>query len=656
MSTFTVGSSAKLLSAIKAAKAGDTIYLKPGTYSNIDIQGINISGSVNITSLDKNKPAVLTDLQVKNSSGLNFSYLSLTSKVDAADFNFNVYGSHNVNLDHLKIAGAGFNQQPLQIRSSSDVSLTNSEITNAYNAVTIIQNTNLTVTDNYFHNIRSDGIHGNLVSNLVISRNFFTDFHPQGEIGTTGDHADAIQLWTDNTTTIPTNIVIDSNAFVRGNGLQIQGIWLRDNSLEQPFTHVTISNNLVAGGMYNGIVVFGGKDVSLLNNTVEQFPDQQSWIGLRSVTGGVIQGNTAPYYFLKDNVDVTQVDNHIIATSTDGGESAVTSWLTQHSTLSTTIDNALFLASDAVFASQTLVSAAVLAPVVPDVYGTAGADTLHAGTTASTLWGLGGNDTLVGKLGVATTLIGGTGDDNYTVHSALDTVVEYANEGNDSVYSDISYKLGANVEQLFLVKAGLVGEGNELDNRISATSGDNSVYGYDGNDLLQGGTGNDHLYGGNGNDDLRGGDGNDVLSGDDGNDVLYGGAGNDILYGGAGNDILESGTGIDTLFGGAGADQFRFRGTDFVNGVKDVKTIMDFNYGEGDRINLALVDANTKTTADDAFKFIGTDSFHKVAGELRYEVVGGSAHIYGDVNGDGVADFQIVLNGTTALTGNEIWL
>jgi hypothetical protein len=56
------------------------------------------------------------------------------------------------------------------------------------------------------------------------------------------------------------------------------------------------------------------------------------------------------------------------------------------------------------------------------------------------------------------------------------------------------------------------------------------------------------------------------------------------------------------------------------------------------------------------FHFIGTDAFNHVVGELRYEVTGGTAHLFGDFDGNGIADFEIVLNNVTSLTGADFML
>ena len=179
--------------------------------------------------------------------------------------------------------------------------------------------------------------------------------------------------------------------------------------------------------------------------------------------------------------------------------------------------------------------------------------------------------------------------------------------------------------------------GRRGDDVIDGGAGNDDLDGGSGDDTLLGGTGNDDLYGRSGMDLLFGGDGNDDLFGGEDNDQLFGGAGNDELNGGSGADIINGGLGADRLEGDGGADRFVFTSTaDSGLGAANRDRILDFRRGS-DLIDLAGIDANTSVAGDQAFSYIGNSAFHGVAGELRF--AGGI--LSGDINGNGVADFEI---------------
>jgi parallel beta-helix repeat protein len=145
-------------------------------------------------------------------------------------------------------------------------------------------------------------------------------------------------------------------------------------------------------------------------------------------------------------------------------------------------------------------------------------------------------------------------------------------------------------------------------------------------------------------------DDTNILLGGKGADTLSGLAGNDSLVGGDGNDLLNGGIGSDCLRGGAGSDTFNF---DYRALSSSVDTICDFRASEADKIKVHSIDANSATTADDDFHFIGATAFSHSVGELRYEVRGSDSYVMGDVNGDGLADFTIKLAGVTSLTKGD---
>ena len=257
------------------------------------------------------------------------------------------------------------------------------------------------------------------------------------------------------------------------------------------------------------------------------------------------------------------------------------------------------------------------------LYGQAGNDTLVGG---------GGNDWLFGEDGLDR-FFGGNGDDFFAVDNAAELIFEDAGGGTDTVRSDASHYLYANVENLWLTDfAGDgFGVGNGLDNVIDGNSGANLLIGGGGNDTIDGNYGNDALFGEAGNDTLFGGwgidyivggTGNDSIDGEETADALYGEDGDDSLTGGSdfATDILVGGNGNDTLFANSGLGDY-----DLIDG------------GAGN--DLYYVD----TPADLTFEAVG----------------GGTDTIIADINGGGYYLYanteNLILAGNTPFgVGNEL--
>jgi Ca2+-binding RTX toxin-like protein len=406
-------------------------------------------------------------------------------------------------------------------------------------------------------------------------------------------------------------------------------------------------------------------------NYVVGLPDHKSEIILTDVTGASLSNNVATLYRLDGATGLTETNDRVIANPTDGGAAIQAAWLAAQSSGTVARVSSLAVSTET-YVSAT-VNATTLSGTVLDaaaktalqtmeterlqgvtLTGTSGADNFKADGQHDTLMQTGaGNDVLSGGGISHNTLVGGSGDDLYNVKSEFDVVVENAGEGEDTVAAYVDYTLTDNVERLKLVGDAHFGAGNSLDNKITGSLGDDEIRGWGGNDLLYGGDGSDRVFGGEGADTANGGAGNDTLSGDAGNDLLRADEGADSLSGGLGTDTMEGGPGADTLAGGAGADLFIFRDGD-VSMTPD--RIVDFVHADGDRVSLASIDANTQLTGDQKFGFIGTASFHHVAGELRYAAVNGVDTVYGDTNGDGVADFAIVMPGAGTLISTDFIL
>lgn len=640
-----------LTAALNSAQAGDTIKLAAGDYASLSLSGLKFAGAgVTITSLDPANEAKIVGMRVNGCEGLNFNSLEWVSQPGKTN-PFQIVDSARINLNDLNVHGtldgnAQNDSSGILIRRSADVTLTNSEFHQLSYGVSNLDSKNIKIDSNKFHEIQFDGVRGGGTSNITVSNNYFTDFSP-----VEGDHPDAIQFWTANTTTAASNITITGNVILRGDGAPTQGIFFRDQVGNLPFQNVTIADNLVIGGTINGIKVNGGAGVTIRDNVVAGLADQESTIGVEKSSNVTLTNNAATEFSIDPatNTATTQVASQEIATPNDGGLALINAYLAAHATSPIAAWGSQFLAT----ATESMLAMDALRADLQLVAGTAGADKLSTDIKRDTIIEAGAGNDMLTSSGVGhNTLIGGDGDDTYRVSIGTEQVVEMAGGGSDTVSASVDYTLGDHVERLALTGDARKGTGNAQNNDISGTAYDDVLSGMGGDDELQAGAGNDHALGGDGADTVYGSDGNDTVEGGEGADRLRGDAGNDSLSGGGGNDLIDGSAGADQLSGGLGADMFQFGSTDTANG--DV--VFDFNRAQGDKIGLSGIDANANATSNNSFTFVGASAFSKVAGQLRYEVSGTDAYVMGDVNGDGIADFKILVKGVNAFQASDFLL
>ncbi|MFT3673404.1 M10 family metallopeptidase C-terminal domain-containing protein [Aestuariivirga sp.] len=305
-----------------------------------------------------------------------------------------------------------------------------------------------------------------------------------------------------------------------------------------------------------------------------------------------------------------------------------------------------------------------------------GNDTLNGGAGADTLVGGNDNDSLIGGTD-ADTMQGGNGNDIYYVDNVNDIVDETGTDGIDKVMSSISFSLAdgthvlGEVENLVLTgNAAINATGNSLDNVITGNAGSNILDGGDGTDTLSFDgmtravvvdlsvtTAQVTPYGTDtylNFENLTGGSAADTLTGSAGDNVLSGGGNADKLFGGAGNDTLIGGIGADRLTGGADSDVFCFKAVS-ESTTRAADSILDFQDGI-DKIDLSAIDAITGGS-DDGFQFIGNAAFVPgAAGKLQVTTTATQTFVQGDVNGDGRADFKIILTGVHDLHASDFIL
>lgn len=302
-----------------------------------------------------------------------------------------------------------------------------------------------------------------------------------------------------------------------------------------------------------------------------------------------------------------------------------------------------------------------------------GNDSLSSGFGQARLEGGAGNDYL-GALNAHSVLLGGTGDDRLYISIAYSSIGTGAitvdgGAGHDQATlefgayqsaftgdlsaASLTLANGALVTgvEAITFSAGAGADSLSSSNDLAGVSA-NVILGNAGNDTLQAASHGARLDGGGDNDSLLGGAGNDSLNGNIGNDTLSGGGGNDTLVGYFGTDVLT---------GGNGADLFVFNyTTETSTTLGTADTITDFRRGQGDKIDLHNL--HLYTTGQVPLSFIGSQSFHHTAGEVRFETfdLAGTANdhtqITVDLNGDATADMLIDVTGLVTFKASDFLL
>jgi Ca2+-binding RTX toxin-like protein len=300
-----------------------------------------------------------------------------------------------------------------------------------------------------------------------------------------------------------------------------------------------------------------------------------------------------------------------------------------------------------------------------------------------------GND-LANKLtgnGANNTLSGGKGNDRLDGAGGDDKLA--GGDGNDILLG------GAGADML---------DGGAGNDRLDGGTENDVLLGGAGADTLAGGAGNDKLDGGAQNDSLTGGDGNDSLNGGAGDaDTLLGGAGDDTLVWDAADALVDGEAGTDTLqmTGSASLDLVTentlIRGTETIDlagtntltvaptPVKNLSSTTDtllvkggagdaviggsgwshlFNHEEGGQTYAEYardgatvrvdrdIDVSGIQVADMGLGVLDGKNGFKVSGasfDAGYNY--SSISSAGDVNGDGLEDFIVVISNYTPSAG-----
>jgi Ca2+-binding RTX toxin-like protein len=385
----------------------------------------------------------------------------------------------------------------------------------------------------------------------------------------------------------------------------------------------TVDSDRIYGFEGHDLLYGGGGDDLLEGGDGNDLLDGQA--GADTMDGG--DGNDT--YYVDDSGDV------IVETEADGDTDIVQVSASYFDLGSAWVEQVYYIETGSVILLGSAAGQLLSAGTGTDwIEGKGGNDHLFGGGGDDHLDGGDGNDELDGWFG-DDMMFGGLGDDVFHVDSVSDFLVEYADEGIDTVRVKLSsYTLPTNFENADLhhYSGSVQVYGNSAANLFILGAGEYYVNGGAGSDTVSyAHTGavsvdlttwetdwaavNDTLIG---IENLTGSDQADVLRGNGGTNVFDGGPGADTMVGRAGSDIyyVDDAGDVVTELGGGGSDEIRVRNlTSFTLPAYVEKLTNTHNYlfyGTGNGLANVL---NGGTTVDYLYGGAGADTLNGGSGD-----------------------------------------
>lgn len=242
MATLNVSSAAELRSAINSASGGDTILLANGSYGDVSLRGAS-----NLTLRAQGDDASLSGLNLRNADNVTVDGLTLDGRTDGSGY------------------GTG---TAIDVKSSSDVTLQNMDVTDFAKGIRAWDVSGLKVEGNTLDNISFDGMVFGHVQGARITGNDVT-MHGRENV----DHKDVIQFYNQGAKAPASDVVISNNTLTAEDA-NIHGIYMGNADASnsgrsgENYSDVTISGNVIDVKHMLGVAVGQTDGVTITDNVV----------------------------------------------------------------------------------------------------------------------------------------------------------------------------------------------------------------------------------------------------------------------------------------------------------------------------------------------------------------------------------------------------
>lgn len=299
-STVTISTASQLLTAAKAAKAGDTILLAPVSFGDVSLSNVRPSGAITIKSADSNNDAAFRTLNIMHSNNLIIEGIDISRPL-APGASQNSYAvkvgrASNITFIGIDVSGSmnndarddGFGMS----LNGSRISVLDSTFTQLRTAVAAAGQDFL-FAGNTFSQARQ-GMTIRSMTRALVDSNYAADVQADCE---KKEHPDVFQAHSGSgATSFVGGIYIQSEAFL-------------SRRLDQRHENFLIENNYCEGDYRHAITLNNADDVVVRNNTVRTCVNGGlvPAINLWDVRGTLVECNTSSMFLENSNRPSTGV-------------------------------------------------------------------------------------------------------------------------------------------------------------------------------------------------------------------------------------------------------------------------------------------------------------------------------------------------------------
>jgi len=305
LASITVSSNAELTSALNAAKGGERIVLRPGTYGAVVVRNRTWQSPVTVESADPSRPAIINRFVAMDTSGMTLRNIEFTrplgnerpwSKMAEVTRGANIRfegGSFHGTLD----GDPRNDMQGMIARGTRNLVVSGMKFRDLNLGITCDDCADFVIQNNDFSIMGVDAIDIPGARGARIAGNVFHDFRPLP-----GEHPDGVQCWTTRKASGCKDVTIVGNTFRGDPGHEMQGVFFGDEAGVGGYDRITIANNTFICTLWHAVNIARGDDIEIANNRIFAGPNYKPWF--RTAGPAKLTGNVAPSYFVQNKEGV----------------------------------------------------------------------------------------------------------------------------------------------------------------------------------------------------------------------------------------------------------------------------------------------------------------------------------------------------------------